>query len=94
MEEISEYRVGEDVIQTGDIIKVKFPKKSSFLARLTKIEAVDGKPVNLTITIWAKVNGDPHSHQGKWRIVQPEMVTVVDQKKHAHLRSDHRTVAA
>lgn len=91
---MTEYRVGRNFIRVGDIIKVKLPKKSSFLARLTAIEGEDGVPVNLTITIWAKLNGDAHGHQGKWRIVQPEMVTKVDQKKHARLRSDHRQVAA
>lgn len=93
---MTEYRPDgtRNFIRVGDIIKVKFPRKDALLARLTKIEGEDGKPVNLTITIWAKCNGKPHGHQGKWRIVQPEMVTRVDQKLHAALRSDHRTVAA
>lgn len=96
MQNIESYKVvGQGIVRVGDVAKVKLPGKSSFMARISEIQADDdGKPVNIQAIFWAKLNGDPHSRQGSWRIVGPEAVTPVRQSKWERHRSDWPAVKA
>ena len=90
MQQITEYRVGRNFIRVGDIVKVDgHPTKVGCMARLTAIEADDeGNPTLLTVTFWSKKNGDFHSHRGKWRMLEPHLISKVDQKKWETHRAD------
>ncbi len=94
--QIHEYRTGRNFIRVGDIVEVaSHPTKAGCIARVSAIDADEaGDPTYITVTFWSKKNGAPHPRRGNWRMLRPEFISKVSQKKWEAERSDWAEVKA
>lgn len=79
---LDEYRTGRNFVRLGDEVIARPEGMGPYRGRVIEIHADDEGNVEwVQVVIALKLNGAPHGHAGKWRIVTPDRIQRVAQTK-------------